>query len=162
MTRNVAIQYASAGVCCIAVPIFSRRTPPPLTRRTPCGRLWRHHLRGRGLSRRTGPAYVGAGPVLVMRSFLQVLQAALHNLGLDQVGCAGLAQGYAGGNHHRIADLDCVLLTGHIHSQGEHPVGGIHLAGQVGGARPRRWQAAAGWTHSGTEPRWGRQGGSGK
>ena len=60
------------------------------------------------------------------------LQATLHNLGLDQVGCAGLSQGYAGGNHHRIADLDCVLLTGHIHSQGEHPVGGIHLAGQVG------------------------------
>jgi DNA-binding IclR family transcriptional regulator len=23
MTRNAAIQYASAGVCCIAVPIFS-------------------------------------------------------------------------------------------------------------------------------------------
>lgn len=45
---------------------------------------------------------------------------------------AGLSQGYAGGNHHRIADLDCVLLTAHIHSQGEHPVGGIHLAGQVG------------------------------
>lgn len=23
MTRNAAIQYASAGVCCITVPIFS-------------------------------------------------------------------------------------------------------------------------------------------